>query len=388
MQDLILHELKVRGAILRLLKTMPPIISEYFRFLDSQGKTNRTMQSYIHTLSHFLKFYNISQYDNYFYDKIQANQIKEYLEALKSKDEQSTNHQAVSWTVLNSFFQFLVPKYLRHNPVDAVKRPRVSSSKELVFLTTDEISELVESVAKNSTRRFRHRDTVLFKMGFLTELRLSTILLINLQDVDLTNRCIRVFSTKKDKFHYIRLDEEIANELEYWLKVRQCYFSHVPSEALFVSQEGNRLSARSVRDLLEKYSDGIIGKNLSPEVMRNSFVMNLYLQTGDLYACSKRLNLKSVASLQRFAELASELYGDDLPLHPQKEENMDDDFQIPERRCSETLYKNIKTKQLLTKNEMETQAKDMYGIGKDDLYIYPGEKHFSNFYDTLIEYNM
>ena len=82
------------------------------------------------------------------------------------------------------------------------------------------------------------------------------------------------------------------------------YFDAENIDALFVSQENRRLNARTVKDLMDKYTEGVVDKKVTLHVMRHSCATNLYEKTGDIYLCAKQLHHKNVSTTQRYAELS------------------------------------------------------------------------------------
>ena len=89
-----------------------------------------------------------------------------------------------------------------------------------------------------------------------------------------------------------------------WLEDREKYFSDVQNNALFVSQECNRLSTKSVRNLIDKYTLGVTDKRITPHVLRHTCATILYEQTNDIYLCSKQLHHHNVSTTQRYANLS------------------------------------------------------------------------------------
>jgi site-specific recombinase XerD len=164
---------------------------------------------------------------------------------------------------------------------------------------------VLKNVEDRAFERMKNRDLCLLKLGFSTGLRISAIVQIDVDDLDLEHNQIRV-TEKGDHDDYIIIGENLKSQIKLWLVDRDKYFSRTSSNALFVSQECNRLSDRSVRDLMDKYTYGATDKKVTPHVMRHSCATNLYEKTGDIYLCAKQLHHKNVSTTQRYAELSKE----------------------------------------------------------------------------------
>ena len=304
-------EKQIEKQIENKLKDMPSVLTYYYYSLTSSGKSYRTTKVYIDNVIQFIKFTFGENYKEDFYVDVNANHINKYITSLRSKvvggktERTSDSHRALNWSSLNSFFQFLVPEYISDNPVANTQRPKMKDSPDVTFLSVEEISDILENVENIANERMRNRDLCLLKLGFSTGLRISAIVEIDMDDLDLEHNQIKV-TEKGDRDYNVIIGDNLKNQIMLWLNDRKKYFCGTTSNALFVSQELNRLSARSVRSLMDKYADGITDKNIHPHVMRHSCATNLYEQTGDIYLCAKQLHHKNVSTTQRYAELSKE----------------------------------------------------------------------------------
>ena len=302
-------EMQIEAQTLKMIEGMPSVLSDYYYSLIGSGKSYVTARSYIRNVIQFIQFTFKAPYKEDFYTDVNASHINKYIASTRTKtiggksQRTSDSHKTVNWSSLNSFFQFLVPERISSNPVANTARPKMKDNPNVTFLTTEEIAKFLGNVKDRANPRLINRDLCLFKLGFATGLRISAIVQIDVEDIDLNNNQIRI-TEKGDRDIYVMIGENLKAQIISWLKDREKYFSHVDSRALFVSQESNRLSTRTVKDLIEKYVIGATDKKVTPHVMRHSCATNLYEQTGDIYLCAKQLNHKNVSTTQRYAELS------------------------------------------------------------------------------------
>jgi site-specific recombinase XerD len=251
------------------------------------------------------------EYDEDFYVNINSNHINRYITSLRTKtvngkkERTSDSHKTQNWSSLNSFFQFLVPDYISSNPVTKTKRPKMKDNPNVTFLTEEEMAKIFDNVKAKANHRMRNRDLCLLKLGFATGLRISAIVQIDIDDLDLDHNQIRI-TEKGDHDDYVMVGSNLKEQIKLWLNDREEYFCKATSSALFVSQENNRLSTRSVKDLMDKYTRDVTDKKVTPHVMRHSCATNLYEKTGDIYLCARQLHHKNVSTTQRYAELSKE----------------------------------------------------------------------------------
>lgn len=304
-------EMKVEQQVMKKLHTMPSILTDYYYSLIGSGKSYRTAKAYIDNVVQFINFTYNGNCGEDFYINVKPNHINKYISSLRTKsvkgktERTSDSHKGLHWSSLNSFFQFLIPDYITINPVANTKRPKVRDNPEVTFLTTEEMTKIFNNVKEKANERMLNRDLCLLKLGFATGLRISAIIQIDISDLDLDHNRIRV-TEKGDRDDFVIIGDNLKAQIQMWLQDRKRYFGSVDSDALFVSQEKSRLSNRSVKDLIDKYTLGATEKHVTPHVMRHSCATNLYEQTGDIYLCAKQLHHKNVSTTQRYAELSKE----------------------------------------------------------------------------------
>jgi integrase/recombinase XerC len=303
-------DMQLDNDVREYLKNMPDICTDYYYSLTSAGKSYGTAKTYISRLNQFIKYTFGNDCDDDFYTKIKSTDINKYISSLRTRQVNgrskriSDSYKTVSWSALNSFFDFLVPEYIKINPVSNTKRPKMQDNPNVTYLTQDEIAQVLDRVLQTSNKRMTNRDLCILKLGFATGLRISAIVQIDMDDLDLKHNKIRVIE-KGDTEHHVLIGDNMKKQIMLWLKDRKEYFACAHNNALFVSQEGNRISTRTINDLLTKYTD-FLDKRVTPHVMRHSCATNLYEKTGDIYLCAKQLHHKNVSTTQRYAELSQE----------------------------------------------------------------------------------
>ena len=304
-------ELNLENRIKNRLKDTPQIISEYYYSLIGSGKSYDTAYNYINYIIMFLEYTFNGTYNERFYSNIKPTHINRYIASLRTKqsngktERTSDSIRCVQWSALNSFFQFLVPEYIQNNPVANTERPKMKDNPKVTYLTPEEISSVIRNVEEKAQDNLKNRDLCLLKLGFSTGLRMSAIIQIDIDDIDLKHNQIRV-TEKGDYDNYVMFGDNLKAQIILWLQDRKMYYPDCDTNALFISQLGKRISDKAVDRIIKKYSKGATDKHVTPHVMRHSCATNLYEQTGDIYLCAKQLNHKNVATTQRYAELSKE----------------------------------------------------------------------------------
>ena len=304
-------EKKFEDRIIEKLKNSPLIMTDYYYHLTGAGRSPMTSYNYLINVMSFVEFIYRNNIPNDFYKHIRPVHINRYIASLRTREisgkteRTSDSFRAVQWSALNSFFQFLIPEHIKENPVAYTSRPKMKDKPNVTYLTEEEITKLLKYVEFNASNRFVNRDLCWLKLGFSTGLRVSAILQIDIDDIDFENNQIRV-TEKGDYDEYIMFGENLKKQLLACIRDRKYICGNVSTNALFISQVGNRLSVDMLSKLLKQYAKNVTKKKITPHVMRHSCATNLYEKTGDIYLCSKQLNHKNVATTMRYAEISRE----------------------------------------------------------------------------------
>lgn len=304
-------EKKFEDRIAEKLKSTPAIISDYYYHLTGAGRSPMTSYNYLVNVMCFLNFTYKNNIPDDFYKQIKPIHINKYIASLRTREvngkteRTSDSFRAVQWSSINSFFQFLIPEYIKENPAAYTSRPKMKDNPKVTYLTESEITKLLRHVEFNANDRLVNRDLCWLKLGFSTGLRVSAILQIDIDDIDFENNQIRV-TEKGDYDEYVMFGEKLKEQLRACIRDRDQICGNVSTNALFISQVGKRLSVDMLSKLLKQYASNVTNKNVTPHVMRHSCATNLYEKTGDIYLCSKQLNHKNVATTMRYAEISKE----------------------------------------------------------------------------------
>ena len=304
-------ELKFENRINEKLKSAPSVLTEYYYSLIGSGKSYATTYNYLNYVMAFVGFTFGDKCPEKFYLQVKPMHINKYISSLRTKnvngrvERTSDSIKTVQWSALNSFFQFLIPEYIKVNPVANTNRPKMKDNPNVTYLEPQEIAAMLANVNEDANDKMKNRDLCLLKIGFSTGLRASAILQIDIGDVDFKNNQIKV-TEKGDYDNYIMFGDNLKQQLLFWIADRKKYFSECDTNALCVSQCGKRLSPDMLAKLVTKYAKGATDKHVTPHVMRHSCATNLYEQTGDIYLCAQQLNHKNVSTTQRYAEISKE----------------------------------------------------------------------------------
>jgi integrase/recombinase XerC len=150
-----------------------------------------------------------------------------------------------------------------------------------------------------SEGRLQWRDHAMFELMYSSGLRLSETTSLNVADLDLSQQLVKV-SGKGKRERLLPVGRSAADALRRWLEVR----GSTQDDALFVSEQGTRLSSRQLARRLEKWRlQSDCEQHVHPHMLRHSFASHILQSSGDLRAVQEMLGHANLATTQIYTSL-------------------------------------------------------------------------------------
>jgi len=223
--------------------------------------------------------------------------IRAYLAHLARK-KLSRASSARHLSALRSFFKYLMREgTLSVNPARGVATPRREKRLPSV-LQTAEVTALLEIPDLETPLGIR--DRAWLELLYASGLRISELVGIDLDDIELRARLVKVRG-KGAKERIVPFGSKAAEAIRNYLAVRH----PSPDEtALFINYRGERITARSVRRLFDGYvRDASLRAGISPHTLRHSFATHLLNAGADLRAIQELLGHASLSTTQKYTHL-------------------------------------------------------------------------------------
>lgn len=221
---------------------------------------------------------------------------------------------ACKQSAIRSFYKYLNrEEILRANPLKKMPSPKLDRYLP-AFLTIDEVKTLIES--PDLAKPYGQRDRALLELLYASGLRVSELVNLNIEQINLATNEIRVWG-KGAKERVVLMGAPAARALQkYMEKGRATLLGGRRSNALFVNRYGKRLPARRVQKILEKYSQ-VIEKRVYPHMLRHTFATHLLDGGADLKVVQELLGHSDLSSTQIYTHVtqnrARKIY---LAAHP------------------------------------------------------------------------
>ncbi len=298
-----------------------PDIVEYVRYLEViAGKSPNTAFSYYCDLRGFSRFMKRRRglvpedvelkdidpkgLDTAFWGSVTKEDIYEYLYFLNRECGNKKSSTARRLASLHGFYDYLVNQVnkLTEDPTAAIKPPK--QDKVLPkYLTAEQSMELLESTQTQSD--FPERDYCMVVLFLNCGMRLSELVGMDLGDIDLEQRQIRLFG-KGHKERMVYLNDACVDALQRYLSKRNTLEGLQPKEkAVFVTRRRKeRISNRRVEQLVTGAMKAAGLKGFSTHKLRHTAATLMY-QTGnvDILTLKQLLGHSSVGTTQIYTHL-------------------------------------------------------------------------------------
>ncbi|MDR3587573.1 MAG: tyrosine recombinase XerC [Desulfosporosinus sp.] len=276
-------------------------LSLFVGYQYSQNRSEHTVIAYQTDLGQFFRFAALDQGlepEVLTVDLIDVYIVRSFLGVL-AEHGLARKSMARKLAALRSLFKFLCRKeILPINPVQRVASPKLGR-KLPHFLYLDQVEALLR--APDSTNLLGSRDQVIMELLYGSGLRVSELVGLNRENLDLESGLIRVLG-KGSKERVVPVTNYAIQAIEVYLGLRSD-----KSKALLLNYQGMRLSDRSVRRILDKLVARIsLEQHVNPHMLRHSFATHLLDGGADLRSVQELLGHQKLSSTQIYTHLTRE----------------------------------------------------------------------------------
>jgi integrase/recombinase XerC len=203
---------------------------------------------------------------------------------------------------LRSFFRFAQREgTVDSNPAKPLRNPRKQRALPH-FLTSEEVERLL--LAPDTSEKMGARDLAILETMYSTGVRVSELVGMNVQDLDLAEGVTRIRGKGKRE-RFAPLGSFAVGAIEHWLETR-ADGELDREDPVFVNRLGTRLSTRSVGRMLEKYiAQTGLNRRTTPHTLRHSFATHLLDRGADIRSVQELLGHRSLVTTQIYTHLTT-----------------------------------------------------------------------------------
>lgn len=287
------NELKITQRTKNLLASLPEYMTDFYYLLQSSS-TPTTLYEYIVKSKGFIDFIGKDIKD------VTTTDVGRFIEKIKHTNKNgnvkktSYSYQKTYWFILNRLFDFLESNgAINKNPMSSktiINQMKPARAKDDVIrpvIDMDDLNSILAAVktgvgnqrARSFQKAWKERDLLVIFLLMTTGMRRTALSEINIEDIDFEERIINVIDKRATPQKYY-ITEELEKTIKQWLKRREVLLGDIKCDALFISNNRQRMSSKSIENLVKKYSLEGIGYKISPHKLRSAFITNYYEESG------------------------------------------------------------------------------------------------------------
>ncbi len=290
------------------------LISEFLDYLQIERNVSPlTIRNYKHYLTRFSAFLGSNSSTPPQVSAINLETVRKFrIYLAKYEDKQQLPLKKVTQNyhliALRAFLKYLNKKDIRTLSPDKIDLAQVES-QSLKFLTREQLQRLLNQPDTATAQGLR--DRAILELLFSTGLRVSELVRLNREQIDLKSREIGIIG-KGHRPRVVFVSDSAAYWLERYLSFRQdkykpLFVRYSGKRATAVQgEEGIRLSARSVQRIVEKYTKSAkLPVKITPHGLRHTFATDLLMAGADLRAIQELLGHKNISTTQIYTHVTN-----------------------------------------------------------------------------------
>ena len=277
-------------------------INLYERYLlEVKQASANTVASYIRDLK---------QFDKYVCSNLDASLALVTTEQATVYFAWLTNQGKSSATVTRSlasikgFYSYLVSTgVMETNPVKSIHLAKVEKKLPQI-LTGREVELLLQQPQCTDPKGFR--DKAMLELLYATGIRVSELISLNVEDVNIPAGFIRCSGGGKSRM--IPLYPAAVRALQtYIFQIRPSMIADPAEPALFVNLSGERMSRQGFWKIIKHYQQSAnIQKDITPHTLRHSFAAHLLENGADLKSIQEMLGHSDISSTQIYTQIVKQ----------------------------------------------------------------------------------
>lgn len=285
------------------------VLDKFLEYLDQQKKYSaHTVSNYQRDILKFLTFIT-EKYQtpaSELLSKITVEDIRSFLAELTHNN--FAKKSIARFIAANkAFWHFMLRnKFLNNDPWDRIGNPKLER-KIPTFLTVTEINTLLNTIKNNPQELLGARDQAIYELLYATGIRVSELVGLNLENLDLENDELNIFG-KGSKERIVLLGNTAKKALEHYLtKIRPQLLAGQINKAVFLNRNGTRITQRSIERNLVAYAHTAgLNNKITPHTIRHSFATHLLEGGADLRTVQELLGHSSLSTTQIYTHVTKD----------------------------------------------------------------------------------
>lgn len=280
-------------------------IEQFLQYItEEKGYSANTLAAYRNDLTQFLAFLR-GRVDGW--DEVNREIIIDYIMTMKADQEYASSTVARKVAAIKSFFHYLVDKgELGDDPTATLDSPKVRKRLPRAVSGND-LERLLKEPAREQTPKAL-RDRALLEVLYATGLRVTELVSLNVDDVNLASATLRIVRAKDKSERIVPIHERALAPLHDYLERGRMQLLRDPNEpALFLNHRGRRLTRQGLWLIVKHYVREVgITEDVTPHTLRHTFAAHLVEKKADLEYVQELLGHANISTTQVYTQLSAD----------------------------------------------------------------------------------
>ncbi|MHA6640085.1 tyrosine recombinase XerC [Stutzerimonas frequens] len=276
--------------------TLETALDAYFEHLRSARQLSaHSLEGYRRDLNKLLAYCEREQILDW--SALQSRHLRQLVGELH-RQGQSSRSLARLLSSVRGLYRYLNQERLcEHDPATGLSAPR-GERRLPRLLDTDRAMQLLDGGVEDDF--IARRDQAMLELFYSSGLRLSELVGLNLEQLDLPAGLVRVLG-KGNKARELPVGSKAREALRAWLPLRA--LANPSDSAVFIGQQGRRLGARAVQMRVRQAGVRELGQHLHPHMLRHSFASHMLESSQDLRSVQELLGHADIGTTQIYTHL-------------------------------------------------------------------------------------
>jgi integrase/recombinase XerC len=281
-------------------------IDDYLESLTQRNESAHTLRNYGADLREFAAYFSPPGTEPPAPAEFDLLMLREWLAHLYQREQKPATIRR-KMASLRGLFHYLSREHrVSSDPARLLRLPKMP--KSLPHSPNAETTNaLVDGVGgEDQDRPYPTRDRLLFEILYGCGVRISEAVGLNLDDIDQTERWLRVRGKGK-KERQVPYGERAAEALKTYLEERMPVATgcDVDARALFLNHRGRRISDRGARNIVRFYATHVAGdSSIHPHTLRHAFATHLLSDGADLRSIQELLGHARLSTTQKYTRVS------------------------------------------------------------------------------------
>ena len=275
------------------------MIAEYGAYLtEEKHASQNTVSSYLRDVSQFSQY--LRDYQDSDLRRAEPEMVQSYMRWMQGRGKSAASITRFLASV-KSFYNYLTANgTVKSNPAKGITANR-AERKYPEILTAKEVEMFLEQPQCVDAKGFR--DHAMLELLYATGIRVSELISLDLDDLNLAAGFLRCQSKGKERI--IPLYHTAVKAIgDYVRDVRPQLIADSGETALFVNMNGERMSRQGFWKIIKHYQETAgIEKDITPHTLRHSFAVHLLENGADLRSIQEMLGHADISSTQVYTHV-------------------------------------------------------------------------------------